>query len=84
MRFNRELLRTFVDEALASNISYLAVRRELYSLFTAALDRGGDINVSNQEFITIRTFLTSRDTKPSDDARLAYEVALVTISESVE
>lgn len=84
MRFNRERLRAFVEEALVSNISYLAVRRELYGLFAAALDRGGDVDLANQEFITIRTFLTFRDPKPPGDARLAYVVALVTISELVD
>lgn len=81
MRFDRDRLRAFADTAMASNVSYFAVRRELYGLFTAALDRGGVIEVSSQECITIRTFLTSRDPNPSDQARLAYEVALVKIFE---
>lgn len=84
MRFDRNRLREFVDRALVANITYLAVRRELYGLFTLALDRNGDVEISSREFITIRTFLSSRDPRPKDEARLAYEVALVDVHSLVD
>lgn len=83
MRFAVTPLRTFVDRALTANVSYFAVRRELLFLFSAAIDRDGIIDVPTNHVITIRTFLTSRDPKPSDQARLAFEVALTTIAELV-
>lgn len=83
MRFAAVPLRTFVDRALAANVSYFAVRRELLSLFAAAMDRDGILDVPSNHVITIRTFLTSRDPNPSDQARLAYEVALAAISDLV-
>lgn len=82
--FNRARLGLFANRALSANVTYFAVRRELLDLFTSALDHHGDINLASREFITIKTFLTSRDSRPADDARLAYEVAVMTILELVE
>lgn len=76
MLFDRARLRTFVEDAMQANVSYLAVRRDLHTKFVAALDRYGDIDVNSRDFITFKTFLTSKDPRPKDDARLAYEVAL--------
>lgn len=61
---------------MCANVSYLIVRRELLGLLTAALSRVGTIEISASEFITLRTFLTSRDARPTDNARLAYEVVV--------
>lgn len=83
MRFNRDRLAAFAERALSVNVSYFAVRRELFGLLSAALDAGGDLVVPNQEFITLRTFLSSRSNQISDDARLAFEVALLHIIELV-
>lgn len=82
--FNRDRLAAFANRALSANVTYFAVRRELLDLFTSALDQNGDINLASREFITIKTFLTSRDSRPSDNARLAYEVAIMSILELVE
>lgn len=84
MRFNRNRLRDFVEEALQANISYLQVRRDLYGRFSRAIDHDGDCDVENQHVITLRTFLTSREPRPPDQARLAYEIALLHIHELVE
>lgn len=83
MRFNAALLRTFVDQALESNVSYFASRRHLYTLFTSSIDREGAVELDNSVVITIRTFLSNRDNNPADSARLAYEVAIMTIFELV-
>lgn len=84
MLFDRARLRSFVEDALQANVSYLSVRRELHTKFVAALDRDGDVDVQNREFITLKTFLTSKDPKPKDDARLAYEVAICELHSLVE
>lgn len=83
MMFNRDLLRAFVTAANASNVSYYAARRTLFERFTNSIDPGGDIELESSTVITIRTFLSNRSNKPSDDARLAYEVAIMTIYELV-
>ncbi len=84
MLFERARLRAFIEDALQANVSYLAVRRELHTKFVAAIDRDGDVDVQNRDFITLKTFLTSKDTKPKDDARLAYEVAICELHSLVE
>ncbi len=75
-KFNAVRLRLFVDEALKANITYLATRRTLFQMFVAALDREGDVDINGQEYIQVRTFLSSREARPSDQARLAYELAI--------
>lgn len=81
MRFNSDRLREFVEEAFRTNVSYFAVRRRLFDLFTAAMSPGlGNVDVPPQIFIVMRTFLTSRD-RDNDSARLAFEVALVSVLE---
>lgn len=84
MQFDRARLRAFVEDALQANVSYLAVRRELHTKFVASLDRNGDVRVQSREFITLKTFLTSKDPRPKDDARLAYEVAICELHSLVE
>lgn len=81
MRFNTARLRLFVEAAMTANVSYFASRRELFGFFVAAIDRFGTVEISDQYFLTIRTFLSSRDVRPSDQARLAYEVAILKIYE---
>lgn len=84
MQFNRARLREFLDDALQANVSYLAVRRGLHTKFVLALDRDGDVQVPSREFITLKTFLTSKDPRPKDDSRLAYEVAICELHSLVE
>ncbi len=84
VRFHRQRFGVFVNAALRANVSYFATRRELYGLLAAALDRNGTVDITNQEYITVRTFLTSRDTRPNDQARLAYEVALLNFNSIFE
>lgn len=83
MRFNRDRLRTWVESAMRANIAYHAARRELYNSFMAALDRDGAFELASQDVISIRTILTTRDNRLSDDAKLAYEVLLMKIYEQV-
>lgn len=83
MMFNRDLLRAFANSANDSNVSYYAVRRTLFEKFTMSIDRNGEIELDNSTVITIRTFLSTRVNNPSSDARLAYEVAVMTINELV-
>lgn len=81
VRFNASRLRSFTIAANKSNIMYFAVRRRLFDLFSDALDSAGAIDLPSQEYITMRTFLTTRSNTPSDDARLAYEVTLLHIQD---
>lgn len=83
MRFHANRLRAFTEAALEANVMYYAVRRQLYDLFVVAIDREGEIDVDSSTVITVRTFLSNRDNKPSSDARLAYEVAIMSIHELV-
>lgn len=83
MRFNTQSLRAFVDEANQANVMYYATRRHLFTMFTQSLDRDGETEVDNTTVVTIRTFLSNRENKPSDQARLAYEVALMSLNELV-
>jgi hypothetical protein len=83
MRFNTQSLRAFVDEANSANVMYYATRRQLFTMFTEAIDRVGETEVDSTTVVTIRTFLSNRENKPSDQARLAYEVALMSLNELV-
>lgn len=83
MRFQADRLRTFVDAAQSANVAYYAARRALFDLFVAAIDRNGEVDIESSTVITIRTFLSNRDNAPSPDSRLAYEVAIMAVSELV-
>lgn len=81
--FDSRRLRLFLDEAIPANVSYYATRRRLYGLFVGSLDRNGDIRVPTPEYMTIRTFLSSRINNPTSEARLAYEIAVDHIDDLV-
>lgn len=85
MRFNRAQLREFVEAALSTNVSYYAARRELLDLWTDAIALGdGDIVVSATLTVQIRSFLQLRSESINDNNRLAFETALVRLSELLD
>lgn len=82
VRFNSDAFEAFLQSAATSNIVYHASRRALFDLFVSALSSVGDLQISVQSYLPIRTFLSSRSAVENDSARLAYEVALLECSEA--
>lgn len=79
MRVDKASLWVFVREALTSDVSYYVERLALRDFFHTCLRPvTGDFVVSYQEYVTIRTFLSS-PRFDDDNSFLAFEVALVVI-----
>lgn len=85
MKHCKSKLRDFLEVALITNVSYHAARRELLDLWFDSVDTtGGDIDVPSQVCIQIRSFLQSRGDQINNDNRLAFETALVRLSDLLQ
>lgn len=78
-------LQAFLSAADVANHTYYAERRSLLDLYHAAVN-GGDrqLAIPAQQHIQIRLYLMSRSDSLKDDARLAFETALVKLREMIE
>lgn len=77
---SRQALYRWCNDSITSNVTYFRTRRELLSSFTRMLGTGvGDdiVSVSSALVISIRTFLSMRSDRVSDDNLLAYETAVM-------
>jgi len=79
LRFDYARFARFLGEALAANVSYIATRRRLFTLFVESIRLNGEIFVPVDNVVQIRTFLSSRPTEQDNNSRLAYEVAILAL-----
>lgn len=72
----------WANRCLQLNLSYFRLRRELFEEFTAMLtvpDGEPVVNLTDEQFIVVRTFLTSRNDGLNDDKRLAFDKTIMEI-----
>lgn len=75
---DRERLISWIGSALTANLTYYRTRREFFHTFVLALEHTVHLRVvvCEEDFITVRQFLTSRNDAVTADARLAFDRTL--------
>lgn len=78
--FSTSELGSFVINALTVNVSYYRVRRDLFSKFANAMGPSpgeATVEVDEETFVAVRTFLTTRNDGLNDNKRLSFDKALL-------
>lgn len=73
----RQLSR-WINQCLTANLTYYRSRREFFTGFVRSLEErpGHRVDIDEEDFITVRQFLTSRNDMVTQDARLAFDKSL--------
>lgn len=74
------MCRDWTAKVLASNLTYYRLRRELFEKFNNLVfddhQMGSLVELSEEVYIVIRQFLTSRNDAINDDKRLSFDKAI--------
>lgn len=73
-------LLTWCSNCLMANLSYYRLRRELFEQFITLCCRsrpGSRVDIVDEIFISIKSFLTSRNESLNDDKKLSFDTAVL-------
>jgi len=83
MNFNIDAycLRDWALRALRTNVTYYRLRRELFTALMSVLDEPVVVGceVEEEDFMTLRQFLSSKNDGMTDDKRLSFDKSLTAV-----
>jgi len=83
LTIQKENLKDFIEAALFANTIYFRERRLLWEKISSYLKSGGEIEISNTLFNSIKSFLCARNDQLDDNKTLAFNTAVEQLSELI-
>jgi len=78
----------WIDNAQLGDTTWFKPRKELWSSFVTLARRGSDptfaVVLTHDDFVSLKSFLLSRNPDLTDDKRLAFEKTLLNISDTID